>query len=281
VSRYNTIIDKFVLWGKSSNKLQAALVFGSQARTEKYSDIYSDLDVIMIVNDHEYFLHSKEWLEHIGNVHVSFIENTIAGGKERRIIFDDALDVDFIILPISAINESEKINQILPMLSKGYRILIDKIGLEQVLTPTLEHSTHYKFLSNDEFLNLVNDFWFHSVWTTKKLLRGELWVAKSCLDNYMKQKLLSIIELHARVINETDYNTWHDGRFLDEWADKSITCKLPHTFAHYNRKDIENALLATMNLFRTIALEVAKKANYEYPNKSDEYTTAWVKSSIM
>ena len=236
MSKFATIINKFVFWGKSSRKLQAAFIFGSQARVEKYSDTYSDIDIIMIVDDPEYFLYSNEWLEHIGNVHVSFIENSIAGGKERRIIFDDALDVDFIILPVSAIDESEKIDQILLMLSRGYRILIDKINLEQVLAPICKYSSHYTLPTKDEFLNLINDFWFHSVWTTKKLLRGELWVAKSCLDNYMKQKLLSMIEYHAHAINGTDYNTWHDGRFLDEWADNSITSKLPHTFAHYVEK---------------------------------------------
>jgi len=49
-----------------------------------------------------------------------------------------------------------------------------------------------------EFLNAVNDFWYHAVWTAKKLRRGELWIAMSCLDSYMKRRLLQMIEWHAR-----------------------------------------------------------------------------------
>ena len=35
-----------------------------------------------------------------------------------------------------------------------------------------------------------------------------------------------------------------------------------------------------MDLFRSIAIEVAKKVDYEYPHKPDEYTTRWVKTSL-
>jgi len=40
--------------------------------------------------------------------------------------------------------------------------------------------------AQDEFLDLINDFWYHTVWTAKKLRRGELWTAQGCSDSYMK-----------------------------------------------------------------------------------------------
>ncbi len=52
--------------------------------------------------------------------------------------------------------------------------------------------------TQEEFLALCHDFLYHAVWAAKKLRRGELWIAKSCADGYMKQLLLGMLEWHAR-----------------------------------------------------------------------------------
>ena len=41
-----------------------------------------------------------------------------------------------------------------------------------------------------------------------------------------------------------------------------------------------SALLATMRLFRSLAVEIANKLNYLYPKKADEYASAWVMSVL-
>jgi len=126
----------------------------------------------------------------------------------------------------------------------------------------------------------VNDFWFHSVWTAKKLKRGELWTAKFCLDSYMKWKLLSIIEFYSHVKHGLEYKTWYGGRFIEEWSEKWIIDELSFCFSHYNSEDVKTALLATMRLFRSLAVEIANKLNYLYPKKADEYASAWVMSVL-
>ena len=132
-----------------------------------------------------------------------------------------------------------------------------------------------------EFLNIVNDFWYHSVWTAKKLKRGELWTAKFCVDSYMKRMLLAVIEYHAHSVHGKDYDTWHNGRFIEEWAEPRIIEKLAHCFSHYDREDIKNALLSTMDLFRQAAAETAKNFTFRYPHEADEYASRWVKSALL
>ena len=276
---FQLIAKNFVRWGEACDNLRAALIIGSQARTDHRADEYSDLDIIMIVDNPNYFLSSDQWLRSIGDYHISFVENTIDGGKERRVLFDNALDVDFVMIPesnVNALNDGEAVK----ILERGYHILIDKIGLQAkikslgIVKPTLS------LPAENEFLNIVNDFWFHSVWTAKKLKRGELWTAMLCVDSYMKRKLLSIIEYYAQAVHGADYNTWHSGRFIEEWAEKWITEKLSLCFSHYNKENIKNALLSTMDLFRSIAIEIAKKFCFQYPKEADEYATAWVTSVL-
>jgi aminoglycoside 6-adenylyltransferase len=64
-------------------------------------------------------------------------------------------------------------------------------------------------------------------------------------------------EWHARATNCWDYDTWHGGRFLEQWADPRIVARLRDTFAHYDEDDVWRTLLAMMNLFRWVAGETA------------------------
>lgn len=279
MDRFENIINNFVLWGNKSDGLYAAMIIGSWTRNDHPADEFSDLDIVMIVDNPDPFLQSNQWLEQIGCFHISFIENTIGGAKERRILFDDALDVDFVILSKSQLENAVKSGEV-DILKSGYRILIDKIDLEHTLSPLSVENSLYTLLSEHEFSNVVNDFWYHAVWTAKKLMRGELWTAKSCVDNYMMWKLLTIIECHAHAFNGLKYNTWHNGRFIEEWAEDWIIQKLSDCYAHYERNDIKNSLLATMDLFRSIAVVIAEKLDYKYPAEADNYSTDWVLKAL-
>ena len=234
----------------------------------------------MFADDAEYFVSSDQWLHTIGKFHVSFVENTIGGYKERRVLFDDALDVDFVIIPCAAASSGIIDKEALAIFERGYRILIDKIGLEKAMSQISQKKEPYSLLPEEEFLNIVNDFWYHTVWTAKKLKRGELWTAKGCLDSHMKQKLLILMECYAHATNGINYDTWHNGRFIEEWAEPWIIEMLPKCFSHYNKEGIKAALLSTMDLFRTISVEIAKRCNYKYPYRADEYTTKLVASMI-
>jgi aminoglycoside 6-adenylyltransferase len=245
------------------------------------ADQYSDLDLVMIVEDPGYYLTSQDWIREIGSSWVSFCENTSVGGSiERRVLFEDALDVDIVLFSEKEIGGAVERSDVQGILNRGYRVLVDKIGLTGKLPPVSVSGKMAAPPSESEFLNLINDFWYHTVWSAKKLLRGELWAAKSCVDSYMKRMLLTMIEWHARAVKGWDYDTWHDGRFLDSWADPGVKQGLSNAFAHYNKSDVARALEATMNLFRTLAAETAGVMGYAYPSESDCRCTEWVKDSL-
>ena len=87
----------------------------------------------------------------------------------------------------------------------------------------------------------MNDFLYHAVWTAKKLRRGEDRVAKWCCDVYMKRQLLQILQWHAQPWNDQSRAVWHDGRFLEEWADRRAVEQLGTIFARYDQVEIYQA----------------------------------------
>ena len=301
---YEQLIARFVAWAETQPGIRAALIVGSRAREDRPADEWSDLDVILTVTEPERYLAKTDWLENIGNPWITFIEKTGTGDeKEHRVLFEGGLDVDFVLLPAKKIQSlarllqaRERFPQILKLLPRslsqeaaqgiaafsdiarrGVKVLVDKDGIVAPLLSTITETPAPASPTQDKFLNLANDFWYHTVWTAKKLRRGELWTAKGCSDSYMKWHLLRMIEWHARAKNGFEYETWHAGRFLERWADPRIVEGLRDAFAHYDEDDLWRGLLATMNLFRWVAIETAEMLGHAYPSSADEHATELVK----
>ncbi len=91
--------ERFVAWANTRQDIRAAIVIGSRARVERPADEWSDLDLVFFTANPEYYLSKTDWLESIGNPLLTFVQNTPTGGqRERRVLFDSGLDVDFTIV---------------------------------------------------------------------------------------------------------------------------------------------------------------------------------------
>ncbi|MGN0436427.1 MAG: aminoglycoside 6-adenylyltransferase [Wujia sp.] len=73
-------------------------------------------------------------------------------------------------------------------------------------------------------------------------------------------------------------DVWHDGRFLDKWAEERILIELKKCFAHYDRDDIIQALFATGELFAGLARETADMKGYIYPIEAEQYAFSLLRS---
>lgn len=272
---YEKIIEETISWARREENIRALSIIGSRARNCYPADDWSDLDLIIIARDPKVYIEDTRWVKVIAESKITFLEGTAVGNEiEVRVLFDGGLDVDFAVIPEMILRENATI--FAGIVVRGIKVLLDKDGiLSRIDLSNIEIKN--KPPSNFEFTNSIKDFWYHSVWTAKKLLRGELWTAKACCDIYMKNILLKMIEWRSLSKNGWDYDVWHKGRFLERWADPCIIDGLKRTYAHYDREDIERALLETMDLFRWIAVETAKRLEYEYPDAEDRYARELVK----
>jgi len=184
---------------------------------------WADLDLAVITTCLERYLSTTDWIENIGNALLTFVEPTATGGEmEHRVLFEGMLDVDFAIIPKRNVQmlpqdtiQPQIVAQITSTFGRGMRVLLDKDGLvaqflsriRSIEIPIPHPPTQH------ESLEVVNDFLYHAVFTSKHLRRGELWWAKMCCDCYMQRLLLRMIEWHARVARGWNYDTWFRGRF--------------------------------------------------------------------
>ena len=151
-------------------------------------------------------------------------------------------------------------------MNRGYEVLYDSIAIKKEIEIYVKKGHSNPDMTAEEFENMLNDFYFHNIWASKKLLRGELWSAKMCVDAYLKNYLLKAMELYCYEIEGKD--VWHDGRFIDKWAGEEISNELRNCFAHYEKEDVLNALKATNILFEELTRKIAVEKGYIYTDKA-------------
>ncbi|WP_238904798.1 aminoglycoside 6-adenylyltransferase [Clostridium sp. YIM B02506] len=271
-SRYKDIVDKIIKYGETSELVKAEVLIGSQSRQIDCADEYSDIDVMLFVSDIDFFINSDEWISSLGKYYISFVEKTVSGGMERRVIFENAMDADFIFLQA---DDFSRINELSEIVSRSYKMLLDKDNFTDIISRVAQLDKSFSIPSESEIQNLISEFFFHVIWASKKVMRGELWASITCVDGYMKKLLLKMIEYHSHALHGKAYDTWHNGKFIERWAEPWVVKEFQNIYARFSDKDIMKALLNTMNLFQKIAIETMDKWDYEYPVISNKYATEW------
>jgi aminoglycoside 6-adenylyltransferase len=273
---YDLLIERFTVWAGQEENVRAAIIIGSQARSDHPADEWSDLDVIILARDPDTYWQTNEWLDAIGATWLDFVEPSPDGrSMEHRVLFAGGLDTDFALSPAAAFRkllEGGLPSDIADTIQRGIRVLVDKDNLVGLLPELSNDVPAAQLPSKDTFLNLVHNFWYHTLWTAKHLRRGELWWAKSCCDIKLKILLQEMLEWHAQATRFQRADTWLRGRFLEEWADPRAVAALSGAFAHYEEADIWRALLATMDLFAWLERETAAVLGYQYPSAGAEHT---------
>lgn len=260
--RYAQIKSRLAECAARDEDILAVAAIGSATRADLPADEYSDLDLIIVTEDAEKW-YSGEYPEKLGSVSISFIEPTLGGGRERRCVYDDDKDVDMIIFTPAQFEKALADGVAEWVMNRGYSFIYGAQRYAAAVERFVKPAVSRPEMSEQEFCNLVNDFYFHNIWACKKLMRGELWSAAMCVDGYLKTRLLTIIEEYQ--ILATGADVWHDGRFLDRWADGVILEELKLCFARYDAVDCKAALDNTHSLFARLAAEVAQRRGFEYP----------------
>ena len=94
-TRMDLIAAAIADWALPRDDVKAAVVVGSQTRADTPADRWSDLDVILLVDDPEPYARDETWVAEFGRPVLTFLEPTAVGDqRERRVLYEDGEDVD-------------------------------------------------------------------------------------------------------------------------------------------------------------------------------------------
>lgn len=98
MNRYDELMKRLLAVCEVQPEIKAVIIVGSQAREISKADEYSDLDLIIACSEPQILLYENNIIGKLGKLVYSFVEDTFAGEKERRILFEKSLDVDMIVM---------------------------------------------------------------------------------------------------------------------------------------------------------------------------------------
>jgi len=261
-TRAELLVAAVADWAEHRADVKALLLVGSQARTDAPADRWSDVDLVVLVEDPAPYTEDATWVREFGTPLVTSLEPTLDGHWERRVLYDTGEDVDFVLFPVSVLDRLEASENAGALLRRGYRVLVDRIGLEERVRRIAERTTPPRTTSQDDLDELASDFWYHALWTAKKLRRGEVFTAIDCLNGHMMARLVKLMEWHAKAVDPS-VDTWRAGRFVERWGDPGALVALEFAFARYSVRDVARGLWETIDLFQGLEEETAKRLGLE------------------
>jgi aminoglycoside 6-adenylyltransferase len=276
------VMARLIAWGEGHPDLKAIILTSSRAIDAGAVDRFSDYDVILCVTDATAFADGDHaWQRACGRPLVRWGDEGELHGNEtyfRGVIYEDFVKVDYTIWP-EALLEAVADHPRLPAgLDHGYRVLLDKEGRTGAWgSPT--HTAHVLAMPTEqEYLALVEQFWWDATYVPKALHRGELFFASSfVVEHDLKvQALRRLLEWRVAIESGWSFVPGPYGRGLERHLPDEIVSALPATYGGYAAEETWSALSHLIELFRPIAREVADALGYAYPQEIDDRMTAYL-----
>ncbi|MFN8596213.1 MAG: aminoglycoside 6-adenylyltransferase [Anaerolineae bacterium] len=266
---YDELLQRVTAWAFAQADIHALILLGSRARSIDHpADQWSDLDLIAFVADLNVYARDAEWLAQFGSIAIKVLERSSRGDAEWLIVYENGLKIDVLLAPSG---DPIHLAPYEVALQYGQRVLFDKThSLPSEVSPT-----PVSLPDQAAFISHVQHFWLEALRAAKLTRRGDLWRAKFSVDGALKRYLLTLMEWHTLSIDSA-CNIWHDGRFLAEWLDRDAHSALPATFAAYDPIDLWRALVETIDLFRRLAQDTARRLDLTYPRDLERHANGWL-----
>ncbi len=241
------------------------MLVGSQARKDHPADAFSDIDMVLTVDDPDVFLGHDEWLGEIGSVIADVVESTAFGGmSERRVLFASGQDVDFSIVPsdmMRLLGDFKDLGEVRQLFGRGVRLLVDKVGIAEDIATIAPPEPGDGLLSESEYQALANGFWYHVIAATRKWRRGELWVAMAWCEARLTASTIELARWWSQ-LHRPSTDVWHGARFIEEWLDPSIMSDLAETRTGFGSTEISLSLRRLAELFRNLEADCRDMCGY-------------------
>jgi aminoglycoside 6-adenylyltransferase len=241
-------------------------------------DALSDYDVVVAVTDADTFVQDEAWQFAYGLPAARWgDEGELHGVRTyfRGVVYDDAVKIDYTVWPAELLERIAAEEGLPDMLDVGYRVLLDKDGATSGW-PSPTYRAHIPARpTEEEYRELVEEFWWGATYAAKALRREEIVFAKFALDHDMKfGALRRFLEWWIEIEQDWSVRPGAYGRGLERWLPPDLRSELALTYVGPEIDENWVALFRTAELFRRVAREVGESLGYSYPQEVDDQITA-------
>ncbi|MGD1012279.1 MAG: aminoglycoside 6-adenylyltransferase [Acidimicrobiales bacterium] len=252
---HDRVLGEILRWAAEEENVRAVVLTGSAALGPEFLDDLSDLDVELYANDPSRLLGETAWYEQFGEVlAVEALLNP--GWWPTRLVQYVGGKVDFMVGPVDALGTAPY--------HRRFRVLLDKDKLAEDLPRDEKPEEPPVAAAFEECTNL---FYSAVLMCAKCVVRDEPWLAK-LRDWDAKQQLLAMIEWDHKARHGWSYETWYNGKNLQNWADADVRAALGQCWGPFELSETADALIETVALFETLSSRTARVLGLEKPDTS-------------
>ena len=218
-----TLLNKIISISLLEPRIDAFILTGSRGR-ELNIDSYSDIDIELIGHGVTALFHDKKWVSLIANpllaLHLEHGGENEPASPTCLVIYEEGRKVDFTFAEPSRLLNMQQQQGLDSTYSRGFVVLLDKTGITDALSIQNSSALKPTPLTEQQFTELVTDFWFEAHQVAIALTRNELWVAWSRSTD-MKRFFLNLLE-RTVAHRVPPQDVWYNGKQYQQWMPERI-----------------------------------------------------------
>lgn len=248
-------------------RVRAVILNGSRANPNAKRDIFQDYDIVYFVNQIETFTADHTWIDIFGERVILQLPDLmkIPGYEETKksnkfaylMLFKDKNRIDLTLFPLEEIG-TDFIPDSLTVL------LLDKDNIFPVFAPANESNYLILAPSEQEFLDVCNEFWWVMPYVAKGLWRNEITYALDMLENIVRKMFMQIIEWQTGIETGFSVNFGKSGKNLKRYVDSETYEKIMATYPDAEAENIWKSVFLMTSIFDETAGKIAIHFGFTY-----------------
>lgn len=267
------MLDLIMDTARADERIRAVVMNGSRADPNARRDRFQDFDVVYVVTDVRSFTSDHSWVKRFGELMILQLPDEMLSAPPNSVgrfaylmQFMDGNRIDLSLFPLAHVDSLERDSLSI--------LLLDKDGVIEPFPPPSEKDYLPQPPTARQFAECCNEFWWVCPYVAKGLWRNELTYARHVLDCIVRDQLLNMLSWYVGAQTGYTRGAGKLGKHLNEHLSPELWALLERTYADARTESAWDALDAMCRLFRTVAVEVAQHAGFEYPHGDDERVSA-------
>ncbi len=267
------MLDLIIGTARKDERVRAVILNGSRVNPNAPKDFFQDYDVIYLVTEKESFLADPAWIKVFGALMILQLPDDMSDpppeGKDYYgylMQFADGNRIDLTLYPISRVDHLKDDTLTLT--------LLDKDGILPQFDPPNDSGYLPAPPTAKKYFDCANEFWWCSPYVAKGLWRGEIVYARQMLDLYVREQLNKMLVWYIGMRTDFLKSPGKMGKYFEHLLEPELWQMLVNTYSDADYGHTWDALLLMGELFRRVAIPVAERFGFTYPDGEDQRVTA-------
>ncbi len=271
------MLDLILTYARHDDNIRAVVMNGSRANPNAPKDIFQDYDIACLVKDMTPYMRNPNIPPLFGEILILQEPEDMQeppaendGHYTYLMQFKDGNRIDLSFAPPELFK---------PVIEDSLTVvLLDKDGILKDIPPSSDRDYLPKKLTDKQFRDCCNEFWWCTLYVAKSLWRGEPTYAKYMMDVVVREEqLMKMLVWYFGIKTDFKVAPGKFGKYIKKQIEPEIWAELEKTYSNANYENIWESLFTMGNLFRRLATEVAAEFGFQYHQQEDNNVSDFIR----